>query len=129
MQEVQGLQPRPVARVYYSLGYDAFYRGRGPIPMSAVRASQVMVVSPTYSLTLGIRSIQALKRSNLVGERWNSSTRLPLIFFALLSYPHARSRLDGPLLGCAAFPGTFVSVHYAHNKVAPDDIVAPEPDE
>src|SRR5215207_1785943 len=26
MQEVQGLQPRPVARVYYSLGYDAFYK-------------------------------------------------------------------------------------------------------
>jgi hypothetical protein len=51
--------------------------------MSAVSASQVMVVSQIYNLTLGMRSIQALKRSNPVGERWNSSTRLPLVFFGL----------------------------------------------
>jgi hypothetical protein len=52
--------------------------------MSAVKESHVKAVSPMYSLTFGILSIQALRSSKRVGERWSSSTRLPGCFLRLL---------------------------------------------
>src|SRR5215212_402884 len=97
--------------------------GRGPRPIRAVSASQVIRMSATNSLTFGSPSIHSRKRSNRVGGRCSSSTLLPsgvfgTCFPSFMAFPVSWAL--GP------FPSAFVGIYYTHDEVAADDVVSPQ---